>query len=538
MRTWTIAAAVLAAGATLGACTSQNACGPGRRTGPARAPAACATPAPCAAPAPSWRAPSEPPSTESYAARVENGFVRASEEPLSTFSVDVDTASYANVRRFLNEGTRPPEGAVRVEEMVNYFPYRVAPPTDGTAFAARVEAASCPWMPSHRLVRVAVKGREVARAARPPMNVVMLCDVSGSMEAPNKLPLVKQSMRMLADELDGRDRLSIVVYAGSEGLALPTTTCDRRRDIRHAIDRLAPGGSTNGAAGIRLAYQLAESAFIQGGVNRVVLATDGDFNVGTTSESELVDLITKEAKSGVFLTVLGYGMGNYKDSTLEALADKGNGNYGYVDSVREARKILVDQAASTLVTIAKDVKIQVEFNPAAVEAYRLVGYEDRLLAKQDFNDDTKDAGEVGAGHVVTAFYEVVPAGQTVDAPRVDPLRYGVVSPKAVPPVERATETLLVKLRWKEPDGIVSKKTEFPFVDRGVGFDAAGDDFRFAAAVAEFGMCLTGSPHRGGATLADARRIARGALGDDPGGWRAEMVGLVQKAESLPQAPAK
>ena len=537
MRTWTMAAAAVAMGTALGACTSRDACGPSRRAAPGGAPAACAAPSPLP-PGTSWRAPSEPSSTEAYASRVENDFVRASEEPLSTFAVDVDTASYANVRRFLNEGTPPPEGAVRVEEMLNYFPYHVAPPTDGSAFAARVDAAGCPWAPTHRLVRVALKGREIARATRPPMNLVMLCDVSGSMNEPNKLPLVKESMRMLADELDGRDRISIVVYAGSEGLALPTTTGDRRRDIRRAIDHLAPGGSTNGAAGIRLAYQLAEAAFVPGGVNRVVLATDGDFNVGVTSESDLVDLVTKKAKSGVFLTVLGYGMGNYKDSTLEALADKGNGNYGYVDGVREARKILVDQAASTLVTIAKDVKIQVEFNPAVVESYRLVGYENRLLRKQDFNDDAKDAGEVGAGHTVTALYEVVPAAETVATPRVDPLRYGIVSPKATTAAEHGAETLLVKLRWKEPEGTVSKKVEIPFVDAGATFDAAEDDFRFAAAVAEFGMCLTASPHKGTATLSDARRIARSALGDDPGGWRAEMVGLLQKAESLPEAASR
>ena len=370
----------------------------------------------------------EAPGTESYGAFAESPFrAPKGEAALSTFSIDVDTASYANVRRMLNDGHLPPADAVRVEELVNYFPYAYAPPAGNDPFAVNLEVAGCPWNAKHRLVRIGLKGRDVAGKERPASNLVFLLDVSGSMNAPNKLPLVKASLRMLLDGLNERDMVAIVVYAGASGLALPPTSCEKKNAILEAIDRLVPSGSTNGAAGIELAYETAVRSFIPGGVNRVVLCTDGDFNVGNVSHEGLLALISEKAKSKVFLTALGYGMGNYKDDTLELLADRGNGNYGYIDTTREAHKVLVDGASGTLMTIAKDVKLQVEFNPATVAAYRLVGYDNRILAAKDFNDDAKDAGEIGAGHTVTAFYEIVPVGveppASDDRPGVDPLRY-------------------------------------------------------------------------------------------------------------------
>jgi Ca-activated chloride channel family protein len=478
---------------------------------------------------------------ESYEGAVESGFLRVTDARLSSFSVDVDTASYANVRRMLRDGQRPPPDAVRIEEMVNYFRYAYPAPTGSDAFAVHVESSTCPWDAKHRLVRVALKGREIARAARPPMNLVFLLDVSGSMNQPNKLPLVQASMRMLLEELEERDTVAIVVYAGSSGLVLPPTSCEKKADIQRAIDDLRAGGSTNGAAGIQLAYDTARSAFISGGVNRVVLATDGDFNVGVTSREGLLALIEEQAKSGVFLTCLGYGMGNLKDATLEMLADKGNGNYGYVDSTREARKVLVDDASGTLVTIAKDVKIQVEFNPATVAAYRLVGYDNRRLADRDFADDTKDAGEVGAGHAVTVFYEVIPAGGDVTPATTseeEPLRYGPKTASATPttpatPADGVSrESLTVRVRWKEPTGTTSTKREFPFTDAGADYAKASADFRFAAAVAAFGLVVKQSPHRGTATLEAVAELATDGLASDPGGYRAEFAELVARARTL------
>ncbi len=388
-------------------------------------------------------------SNEAYATVAESPFLRVADARLSTFSIDVDTASYANVRRMLTAGQRPPADAVRVEELLNYFPYAYPAPTGTDPFAVHLEVAECPWEVTHRLVRVGIQGRPLERKARPPMNLVFLVDVSGSMDAPNKLPLVQASLRMLLEELNERDSVAIVVYAGASGLALPPTWCEQKAEIQRVIDDLRPGGSTNGAAGIELAYEIATQRFVKDGVNRVVLATDGDFNVGVTSQGALHALITAKAKSGVFLTCLGYGMGNLKDATLELLADKGNGNYGYIDSTREARKVLVDEASGTLVTIAKDVKLQVEFNPATVASYRLIGYDNRRLADRDFADDTKDAGEVGAGHRVTALYEVVPVGAP-DAAAVaptteEPLRYGAKpAPVAAPAGPMAPENDLAK----------------------------------------------------------------------------------------------
>jgi Ca-activated chloride channel family protein len=474
-------------------------------------------------------------STEAYDAPVENAWIRpVGEAALSTFSIDVDTASYAIVRRcLLGQNRLPPKGAARLEEMVNYFRYDYPEPSGSDPVAVHVDAASCPWEPRHRLVRVALKAREVEEAARPPANLVLLLDVSGSMDQPNKLPLVRQSVSLLADRLTADDRLAMVVYAGASGLVLPATPGDRKEAIRKAIDDLRSGGSTNGGAGIALAYKVAEENFLPGGINRVVLATDGDFNVGVTNRSDLVDLVKEKAKSKVFLTALGFGMDNLKDSTLEALADRGNGNYGYVDNLAEARKVLVEEGMSTLHVVARDVKFQVEFNPTEVAAYRLVGYENRLLAAQDFADDAKDAGEVGAGHGVTAFYEVVPAGEPVPGAPVDALKY-----QRAGEGEGSPETLTVKLRWKAPEGEVSTAREFPFQDAGLAFDAAPPDFRFAAAVAEFALVLRGSGHVGSGNLASVREIAAGALGDDPGGYRAEFLTLVDRAAALSRPAAE
>src|SRR5438105_1463920 len=365
--------------------------------------------------------------TAAYDHILENPFLDAKDNPLSTISIDVDTASYSNVRRFINEGSLPPKDAVRVEEMINYFSYDSAQPSDGKPFAVHVDAVSCPWETSHRLVRIGLKGKEIATDKRGPSNLVFLLDVSGSMTPPERLPLVKQAMRLLVEKLTENDRVAIVVYAGASGLALPSTTGDQKEHILEALENLQAGGSTNGAEGIQLAYKIAADNFIKGGVNRVILATDGDFNVGVTSQGDLIRLIEEKAKSGVFLSVLGVGTDNLKDSTMQKLADKGNGNYAYLDSLDEARKVLVQQMNGTLVTIAKDVKIQVEFNPARVASYRLIGYEKRMLRKEDFNNDKVDAGEIGAGHTVTALYEVVPVGAVNPAasvPPVDPLKYG------------------------------------------------------------------------------------------------------------------
>jgi Ca-activated chloride channel family protein len=481
---------------------------------------------------------------EGYARIAEAAYVVVAQQPLSTFSVDVDTASYANVRRFLEGGRLPPAEAVRVEEMVNYFRYADPPPTGEHPLAVRVEAAACPWALDHRLVRVSLSTKEIERQARPAMNLVFLIDVSGSMDSPDKLPLVKASMRMLLDELNERDRVAIVTYAGESGVRLPPTSCERKKEIMEAVDGLSAGGSTNGASGIRLAYDAARTAYLVGGVNRVILCTDGDFNVGVTSHEDLLALITEKARSGTFLTVLGYGTGNLKDDRLEMLADKGNGAYGYVDSTKEAHRILVEQAGGTLVTVAKDVKIQVEFNPAVVAAYRLVGYENRLLATKDFTDDAKDAGEVGAGHRVTALYEVVPVGKplpgTTPPPAEPPLKYGPApaappaapAPPPAPAAGVAGETLTVKVRYKKPDEAASVPMEVALTDSGASYGAASADFKFAAAVAAFGQILRGSASRGTASLDGVLELAGEGLAFDPDGRRKEFVELVAKAKGL------
>ena len=482
--------------------------------------------------------------TEAYDAITDNPFLPVAANPLSTFSIDVDTASYANVRRFLNQGQRPPKGAVRIEELVNYFTYDYPQPAGDAPFSATMEVATCPWAPEHRLMRVGLKGRDIARSERPVANLVFLIDVSGSMQPENRLPLVKESLRLLIDQLGPEDQVAMAVYAGASGTVLPPTS-DKAK-MRRALDKLEAGGSTNGASGIQLAYELAEKSFIKGGTNRVILATDGDFNVGVTSQSDLVDLIEKKAKGGTFLTVLGYGMGNLKDSTLEKLADKGNGNYAYIDTLLEAKKVLVEQMNGTLFTIAKDVKIQVEFNPAQVSAYRLIGYENRMLAKEDFNDDKKDAGEIGAGHTVTALYEIVPAGAAAPgvAPKIDDLKYAPkpattqletlsrLVPDGTGPEAAAKEMLSLKLRYKKPDGDVSTKLEFPLTDTGATWEKSSRDFRWAAAVASFGMLMRESPHKGTASWNSTLELALEGKGEDRSGYRAEFLGLLEKARDV------
>jgi Ca-activated chloride channel family protein len=470
-----------------------------------------------------------------YDSLVENPFRAVKDHPLSTFSIDVDTASYANARRFLlQEGRLPPPGAVRIEELVNYFDYDYAGPEDDVPFAAHIEVAGCPWTPGHRLVRVGLKGKEVDTEQRPPSNLVFLLDVSGSMNSPDKLPLLKAGMKLLAEQLGENDRVAIVVYASAEGLVLPSTPGTEQATILAALENLQAGGSTNGGAGIDLAYRIAQENFIEGGVNRVLLCTDGDFNVGTTSTDALVRMVEERATAGVFLSVLGFGRGNLNDAMMENISNKGNGNYAYIDGVTEAQKVLVEQMGGTLVTIAKDVKIQIEFNPAQVAAYRLIGYENRILAAEDFNDDKKDAGEIGAGHTVTALYEVVPAGAEgvqVDVPPVDPLKY---QRPARPADDEAVsnELLTLKLRYKAPDGDTSKLLEFPVVDADASFSAASGEMQFASAVAAFGMLLRGSEHKGTATYDAVLEIATSAKGPDLHGYRAEFLEMVRRAKAI------
>jgi Ca-activated chloride channel homolog len=467
--------------------------------------------------------------TEAYDAVEETTFVAAKDTPLSTFSIDVDTASYSNVRRFLTQGQLPPSGAVRVEELVNYFPYAYAEPQGDVPFSVTTEVSQAPWNPKHRLLLVGLQGKHLPTAELPPRNLVFLLDVSGSMNEPNKLPLLQRSLNTLVSTLSERDQVAIVVYAGASGVVLPPTSGDRQAAIREALDRLEAGGSTNGGEGIELAYSLAQHMARPGSTTRVILATDGDFNVGISSQSELFSLIEQKRKSGVFLSVLGFGMGNYKDSTLELLADKGNGNYAYIDTLAEARKVLVAQGGATLSTLAKDVKLQLEFNPAQVGAYRLIGYENRRLAARDFNDDAKDAGELGAGHSVTALYEIVPPGVAVDSGKVDALRYQ--APSASLP-GRGSELCTLKLRYKQPRAERSQLVEHVVQDGERQLTATSPSFRFAAAVAVFGMTLRESPARGNSSFVLARQLAEGAVGSDPEGYRKEFLALVDTARSL------
>ena len=572
--------------------------------------------------------------TATYPRLIENPFVSVLAEPLSTFSIDVDTASYANVRRFLNANQLPPRDAVRIEELVNYFSYRYPAPRGDDPFSAGIEAAGCPWNAQHRLVRVALKGRELAPAKRPASNFVFLIDVSGSMQPAERLPLIKQGLRMLVKKMNAADRVAIVVYASEAGIKLASTSCEQKERILAVLDALEAGGSTNGGEGIQQAYRVAQEHFIPGGVNRVILCTDGDFNVGITDQRQLVQLIQEKAKGGIFLTTLGVGTDNYKDALMQQLADKGNGNYHYLDTVEEAQKVLIEQMNGTLVTIAKDVKIQIEFNPAVVGAYRLIGYEKRVMPKQDFHNDAKDAGEIGAGHTVTAFFEIIPAG-VAEQTRVDELKYqsgkgtgttgssvkradpqtreeleaaraqvnktiadnenvflpnhpkmlglrrqlddiekrlqvpqqleakreelqklqsevlalgrqlelaqkelqkaqqvASAKPERYVKPDASREMLTLKLRYKQPDGDKSKLLEFPFTDSGASYGRASGDFKFAAAVAGFGMILRESEHRGTASLDAVLELAEEGKGDDKEGYRSEFINLVKKARAL------
>ena len=472
---------------------------------------------------------------EGYDRIEENEFMSVLDNPLSTFSIDVDTASYANMRRMIESGTRPNPDAIRIEELINYFQYDYAQPDDETPFSVNVESAAAPWKSEHHLLRIGLKGLEIEKDERPAANLVFLVDVSGSMGSPNKLPLAQESLKLLVEQMGEQDRIAIVVYAGASGLSLPSTTANNQETIRHAIDNLRSGGSTNGGAGIQLAYKVAAEKFIEGGINRVVLCTDGDFNVGMTDDGSLTRLIETKAKSGVFFSAIGFGRGNYQDSKMEQLSNKGNGNYAYIDGKQEARKVFVDDMLGTLHTIAKDVKIQVDFNPAEIQAYRLIGYVNRKLAKEDFNDDKKDAGEIGAGHTVTALYEVVPTGVDFESRSVDASKYQRPSTEAT----NSKEWLTVKLRYKQPDGDTSSLLEVPFEGRnGRGFDAASDDFRFAASVAGFGMLLRDSERAGDLTMADVIDMARQSKGRDERGLRGDFVELARKARELVPAAMK
>lgn len=467
----------------------------------------------------------------------ENAFKRVSDAPLSTFSVDVDTASYSKVREYLLKQRRlPPVDAIRTEELVNYFNYEYLPPKDDAEhpFAAKAEIIACPWNDDHRLARIALKGKTMKPKNRPLSNLVFLLDTSGSMNSPNKLPLVKAGMNMLLSQLGENDRVAIVVYAGSAGLALDSTPATKTRKIEKALNTLAAGGSTNGGQGIQLAYQTARDNFIDGGVNRVILCTDGDFNVGTTGTGSLVRMVEQEAAGNIFLSVLGFGMGNHNDSMLEQISGKGNGNYAFIDSQKEAQKVLVDQVSGTLVTIAKDVKLQIEFNPRMVSAYRLIGYENRVLAKEDFNNDKKDAGEIGAGHAVTALYELIPAGVQRNSvpPKVDNLKYQ--SPNKLTDAANGAESLTLKLRYKQPDGDTSQLVEFPVIDNETTFQDADHDARFAAAVASFGMQLRQSEYSGDWNMQNVIDVANDAKGEDMSGLRTEFVEMAEAAKRMKQ----
>jgi Ca-activated chloride channel family protein len=475
--------------------------------------------------------------TEGYDNIKENTFLKVTDNPLSTFSIDVDAASYSNVRRMLNANQLPPAGAVRVEEMINYFHYDYPQPVNGNPFSFTTEVSDCPWNSSNKLVLIGMQGRKIPVDNLPASNLVFLIDVSGSMNEENKLPLVKSSLMLLTDQLREQDKVSIVVYAGAAGLVLSPTSGSNKTKIKDAIDQLSAGGSTAGGQGIELAYKTAAENFMKEGNNRVILCTDGDFNVGMSSDDEMERLIEKKRNTGIFLTVLGYGMGNYKDSKMQKLADKGNGNHAYIDGINEAKKVLVNEFGGTLFTIAKDVKLQVEFNPAKVQGYRLIGYENRILNKEDFNDDKKDAGDLGSGHTVTALYEIIPVGVKSEFLRnVDSLKYQQKE-TALSKTSFNDEIMTIKFRYKEPGGSVSKLIEHPVKDFAVNIESASANFSFAAAVAEFGMLLRNSEFKSASNYGQVLRIAKNSLSNDKEGYRAEFISLVGKANSLSNAAA-
>lgn len=464
--------------------------------------------------------------TEDYDRIQENRFHRATQEPQSTFSIDVDAASYSNLRRYINNGQKPPEDAVRIEEMINYFDYEYTEPTGKHPFSITTEVSDCPWEPKHRLVHIGLQGKHTPTENLPAANLVFLIDVSGSMNVANKLPLVKASYKLLAEQLRPQDRVAIVVYAGAAGLVLESTSGSNKTKIKEAIDKLEAGGSTAGGEGILLAYQTAKEHFIKGGNNRVILASDGDFNVGVSSDGELVRLIEEERKSGVYLTILGYGMGNYKDNKMQKLADSGNGNHAYIDNLDEARRVLVSEFGGTMYTIAKDVKLQLEFNPAVVQGYRLIGYENRVLNNEDFDDDKKDAGELGAGHSVTALYEILPVGVESKFLADDKnLKYQQRDLTST--ATRSNELLTVKFRYKAPEVDKSQLLEEVVMDKNVDLNKTSDNFRWSAAVATFGMLLRNSEFKGTATYEQCKKLAAGARGKDTEGYRAEMIRLIE-----------
>lgn len=469
--------------------------------------------------------------TEGYATIQENEFLKATKNPLSTFSIDVDVASYANLRRYLNNGQKPPIDAVRIEEMINYFNYEYPQPRGENPFSVNTELASCPWNEGHKLVHIGLQGKNIPTDDLPPSNLVFLIDVSGSMQDVNKLPLLKAAFKMLVNEMRDEDRVAIVVYAGAAGLVLPSTSGSKKEKIMTALDRLSAGGSTAGGAGIKLAYEVALEQFIEDGNNRIVLATDGDFNVGASSNAEMERLIEKKRDQGVFLTVVGFGMGNYKDDKMEILADKGNGNYAYIDNLQEAKKVFVNEFGGTLFTIAKDVKLQIEFNPTKVQAYRLIGYENRRLKNEDFNDDKKDAGELGSGHTVTALYEIIPVGVNSEFLKtVDPLKYqtNIVEEQSYD----SKELMTLKLRYKAPDGNKSKLISTTVNDKNKDWESTSENFRWSAAVAEFGMLLRESEFYQEANLSSVIKLAKGSKGNDEEGYRSEFIRLVESSRFL------
>ena len=477
-----------------------------------------------------------PHNTEGYSTIHENGFKDVGHNPLSTFSIDVDNASYSNVRRFLNMGQLPPVDAVRIEEMINYFNYDYPEPSGKHPFSVYTELSACPWNGSHQLLHIGLKGKSIDKSSLPPSNLVFLIDVSGSMSGYNKLPLLKQAFRLLVNELRPEDRVAMVVYAGAAGLVLESTSGSEKQTILAALEQLQSGGSTAGGAGLKLAYKVAQDHFIEDGNNRIILATDGDFNVGSSSNAEMERLIEEKREQGVFMTVLGFGMGNYKDDKMEIIADKGNGNYAYIDNIQEARKVFINEFGGTLFTIAKDVKFQTEFNPARVKGYRLVGYENRLLNDEDFNDDKKDAGEMGAGHTVTALYELIPAGSDEELKSIDPLKYqsnrGAQPASEKVKADASAELMTVKLRYKQPDGATSTKVEIPVKGRLLKLEQTSENFRFSAAVAEFGMILRNSEFKAEGSMEQVIDLAKGARGEDEEGYRSEFLRMVKLADSL------
>lgn len=462
--------------------------------------------------------------TESYDYINENKFKTVTNDPLSTFSIDVDRASYSNVRRFITQNQMPYADAVRVEELINYFDYTYKQPTGEHPFSTTLELGTCPWNKDHQLLLIGIQGKKMISEEIPANNLVFLIDVSGSMSDINKLPLLKQSFKILIDQLRPQDRVAIVVYAGAAGQVLASTSGKDKAKISAALDLLEAGGSTAGGAGINLAYKIAKENYIPNGNNRVILATDGDFNVGASSDGEMERLIEQKRIDGIFLTILGFGMGNYKDSKMEKLSNKGNGNYAYIDNIMEAKKIFSEELWGTLFTIAKDVKIQIEFNPSKVKAYRLIGYENRLLNKEDFNDDTKDAGEIGSGHSVTALYEIIPGESGEPLASVDPLTYQDVN------IRKSNDLMTLKIRYKDPKGTESKLITSKVSSSDLG--KVSDNFKLAASLAEFGMLLRNSEFKGTATYDEAIRLAKETMGNDPYGYRAEYVILLEKTKLL------